>query len=47
MNENKFICSMSTIRELFSFYFDVDCKMPLVEVNETFVGCVLEIRWKC
>jgi hypothetical protein len=47
VNENKFICSMSTIRELFSFCFDVDCKMPSVEVNETFVGCVLEIRWKC
>jgi hypothetical protein len=47
VNETKFICSMSSIRELFSFCMDVDCQMPLVEVKETFVGCVLEIRWKC
>jgi hypothetical protein len=46
VNETKFICSMSSIRELFSFCMDVDCQMPLVEVKETFVGCVLEIRWK-
>ena len=38
---------MSAIRELFSFCMDIDCKMPLVEVKERFVGCVLEITWKC
>jgi hypothetical protein len=43
LNETKFICSMSSIQELFSFCMDVDCQMPLVEVKETFVGCVLEI----
>ena len=47
VNVTKFICSMSSIRELFSFCMDVDCQMSLVEVKETFVGCVLEIRWKC
>lgn len=47
VNETKFICGMSSIRELFYFCMDVDCRMPLVEVHETFVGCVLEIRWKC
>jgi hypothetical protein len=43
LNETKFICNMSSIQELFSFCMDVDCQMPLVEVKETFVGCVLEI----
>ena len=33
VNETKFICSMSSIRELFSFCMDVDCQMPLVETN--------------
>ena len=47
VNEKKFICSLSSIQELFSFCMDVSCKMPLVEVKERFVGCVLEIRWKC
>ena len=47
VQEKKFICSMSTIRELFSFCMDIDCKMPLVEVKQKFVGCVLKIMWKC
>lgn len=47
VKEKKFICSMSAIRELFSFCMDIDCKMPLVEVKERFVGCVVEITWKC
>ena len=44
VNETKFICGMSSIWELFSFCMDVDYQMPLVEVHETFVGCVLNIR---
>ncbi|CAB3990361.1 Hypothetical predicted protein [Paramuricea clavata] len=47
VNEKKFICSMSSMRELFAFCVDIDCKMPLTDVKESFVGCVLEIRWKC
>ena len=47
VNENKFLCSISQIRELFSCCMDVDCKMPLIETSERFVGCVLEIRRKC
>lgn len=47
VNEKKFMCSMTSIREFFLFCMDVSCKMPLVEVKERFVGCVLEIRWKC
>ena len=39
VNENKFLCSMTKIRELFSCCMDVDCKMPLVETSERFVGC--------
>lgn len=47
VSDKKFICSISCIVELFSFCMNVDCKMPLVEMKERFVGCVLEIRWKC
>ena len=47
VNETKCMCSIERIRELFSFCKDIDCRMPLVEVKETFVGSVLEIRWKC
>ena len=47
VNEKKFICSMSSIQELFAFCMDIDCKMPLTDVKESFVGCVLQIRWKC
>ena len=47
VNETKFICSMSCIKDLLCFCMDVDCRMPLVEVKDTFVGCALEIRWKC
>jgi hypothetical protein len=45
VNEKKFICSMSSIQELFAFCMDIDCKMPLTNVKESFVGCVLEIRY--
>ena len=46
VNETKCMCSIKRIRELFSFCKDIDCRMPLVKVKETFVGSVLEIRWK-
>ena len=26
---------------------DRQCNIPLVEVKERYVGCVLEIRWRC
>ena len=47
VNETKCMCSIERISEFFSFCKDIDCRMPLVEVKETFVGSVLEIRWKC
>ena len=47
VNDKKFVCSISMLRKLFSVCMDLDCNMPLVEVKETFVGCVLEIRWRC
>lgn len=47
VNDKKFVCSTSKIKELFSFCMDISCNMPLVEVKENFVGCVLEIRWRC
>ena len=47
IKENKFICSHSKISELFSFCMDRECNMPLDEVKERYVGCVLEIRWRC
>ena len=46
-NDKKFVCSISMLRKLFAVCMDLDCNMPLVEVKETFVGCVLEIRWRC
>ena len=46
LEEKKFICSHSKIAELFSFCRDRECNMSL-EVKERYVGCVLEIRWRC
>ena len=45
--EKKFVCSTSKVLELFNFCQDRECRMPLVEVNEKYIGCTLEIRWKC
>lgn len=47
VNEKKFVCCTSKIKELFSFCLDRSCNMPLLEVKENFVGCVMEIRCRC
>lgn len=41
------MCSISKLKELFNFCMDKGCNMPITEVFEKFVGCTLEIRWRC
>lgn len=47
VNEKRFICSVSKLKELFSFCMDIDCRMPLLSVKESFIGCSLKITWRC
>ena len=47
VNENKFICLVSKIKELFLFCMVRGWKMPLVKLKEKIVGCVLEVHWCC
>ena len=45
--EKTFVCNISKLEELFNFCMDKGCNMPITEVFEKFVGCALEIRWRC
>lgn len=47
VKDHKFVCSLTKLKELFSFCMDSDCKMALIEVREKFIGCTVEIRWRC
>ena len=44
--ETKFICSRTKLKELFTTCLNPDCGSALVELNETFIKCTLEMRWK-
>ena len=45
--DKKFVCSFSKIKSLFQFCHETGCGMAPVEVKEKWIGCTLEIRWKC
>ena len=47
VKENKFVSCTCKITELFELCMDRDCNMPIVQLKEKYIGCVLEVRWLC
>ena len=45
--DRKFLCSYSKIKSLFHFCHETGCGITFDEVKEKWIGCTLEIRWKC
>ena len=45
--ERKLVCCSCRIEELFKCCMDRDCNMPVVDLKQNYVGCVLEVRWRC
>ena len=45
--DRKFVCSYSKIKSLFHFCHETGCGITFDEVKEKWIGCTLEIRWKC
>ena len=47
IEEAKFVCSCSTVKELFTKCLKNSCQSNIVEMKESYVGCTLEMRWEC
>lgn len=47
VSEERFICDVSKLKELFKTCMGLECCAKIETVEESFVGCALTIHWHC